>query len=382
MQYILAQNKMEKVDIEQKGPVPYAQASTNNSEQAGNHRMNKFMRNFAMYAGVVGILLGFMGCHKAPPPQSTENLPAVEVKLQPVVSKVYVATEDVVGTVRSKLRATISPKISGRVEELLVTPGQIVTQGQLLVRIDAREIQARLLQAQAVRVQAEADLARMQRLVKDGTAPQAELDRATMQAGVAAANVQEMETMLGFARVTAPFNGIITRKLSDVGDLAAPGQPLLEMEDPAVLRLEADVPEALIDRVKLGDRLRVHISTLPQALEGVVGEMDPVADPGSRTFRVKLDLPATPGLRSGLFGRAAVPVGQKSTLRVPLTALIVRGQMEMVFVAKDGKAQLRLVKTGKRLDSEVELLSGVHAGEQVVVEGAHQLMDGQPLIVR
>ncbi|MCX8157723.1 MAG: efflux RND transporter periplasmic adaptor subunit [Verrucomicrobiae bacterium] len=339
------------------------------------------MRTLLLSTGAGLILLVMAGCHQPPPPPPG-TLPAATVKVQPVAGRVYVATEEVVGTVRPKLRATISPKITGRVEELLVAPGHTVTQGQLLARIDAREIQARLLQAQAVRVQAEADLKRFQRLVADGTAPQAELDRAIMQAEVAAANVKEIETQLGYARVTAPFNGLITRKLSDVGDLAAPGTPLLEMEDPNVLRLEADVPEALIDRVKLGDRLRVSISTLAHPLEGVVGEMDPVADPGSRTFRVKLDLPPVPGLRSGLFGRAAVPVGQTTTLRVPASALLVRGQMEMVFVAADGKAQLRLVKTGKRLDGEVELVSGVRTNELVVVEGALQLVDGQPLTVR
>jgi hypothetical protein len=107
-----------------------------------------------------------------------------------------------------------------------------------------------------------------------------------------------------------------------------------------------------------------------------------VADPGSRTFRVKLDLPPTPGLRSGAFGRVAVPVGETSTLRVPAPALVVRGQMEMVFVVAGPTAQLRLVKTGKRLGGEVELVSGVRAGEQVVIEGAAQLTDGQPVTVK
>lgn len=374
--------RMDQVGIEDGQDVLYA-AAQGKHELRLNHRHGEgFMRKFIALAGVGLGLLGVSGCHPPPTPPPPESLPAANVKVQPVAAKIYVATEDVVGTVRPKLRATISPKISGRVEELLVAPGQIVTQGQLLVRIDAREIQARLMQAQAVRIQAEADLRRIQRLVADGTTAQVELDRVTMQAGVAAANVQEIETMLGFAKVTAPFTGMITRKLADVGDLAAPGVPLLEMEDPNVLRLEADVPEALIDRVKLGDRLRVHLSTLPQPLEGVVGEMDPVADPGSRTFRVKLDLPPTPGLRSGLFGRAAVTVGQTTTLRVPTSALVVRGQMEMVFVAANGKASLRLVKTGKFLDGEVELVSGVRTNELVVIENALQLVDGQPLTMR
>lgn len=322
------------------------------------------------------------GCHQPRENPPAQSLPSVAVKAQPVAARQFVAEEEAVGTVRAKLRATISPKISGRVERLLVVPGQTVTNGQLLAQIDAREIQARLNQALAVREQAQLELKRVQQLVAGGTAAQAELDRAVMQAGVAAGAVQEVETTLGFAKVTAPFTGLITRKLADVGDLAAPGQSLLEMEDPTVLRLEADVPEALIDRIKLGDRLRVHIASLPLALEGVVNEMDPVADPGSRTFRVKLDLPPTPGLRSGAFGRVAVTVGETSTLRVPAAALVVRGQMEMVFVITNQAAQLRLVKTGKRIGSEVELVSGVRAGENVVIENAVQLADGQPVSLK
>jgi RND family efflux transporter MFP subunit len=174
---------------------------------------------------------------------------------------------------------------------------------------------------------------------------------------------------------------VVTRKLADVGDLALPGKPLLDVEAQYKLRLEADVPEALIARIKLGDKLPVRVSDLSGALEGTVAEISPTADANSRTSRVKLDLPSSPDLRVGQFGRAAVPIAESSVLRVPLKAVIQRGQMEIVFVAANNQAQLRLVKTGKRLGDEIEILSGLNAGESIVIEGAGTLLDGQPLEV-
>lgn len=328
------------------------------------------------------LILAVAGCHKPAPPPAAQQLPAIAVSVKAVENRPHIAFEEAVGTVRSKLRATISPKVSGRVEQLLVVPGQSVTAGQLLAQIDARDIQARLEQALAVKKQTEGELKRMVSLVQAGTISQAEYDRVEMQAGVAGGQVKEMQTLLGFAKITAPFAGVITRKISDVGDLAAPGQALLEMEDPATLRLEADVPEALIDRVKMGAKLSVRISALPQSVEGVVSELDPVGDPNSRTFKVKLDLPPQAGLRSGAFGRVSVPVDETTTLRVPVPSVVVRGQMEIVFVVVQSKAQLRLVKTGKQFGGEVELVSGVKAGEMVVTESASQLVDGQPVTLK
>jgi RND family efflux transporter MFP subunit len=333
-----------------------------------------------MSAASLSLLLG--GCHKAAEPPPSVKLPAIPVAVQKVEAKKHVAVEEVVGTVRAKFRATISPKVSGRIEKLLVAPGEMVKSNQWLVQIDARDIQARLDQAVAIRKQADNDLQRVTELFRQGTVARAEFDRAEMQAHVAEASVKEMETMLGFAKVTAPFDGVITRKIEDVGDLAAPGQGLLEMEDPTALRLEADVPEALIGHIKLGAKMSVRVSTLSNAVEGIVSEMEPVADPNSRTFRVKLDLPIMAGLRSGLFGRVAVPVGETSTLRVPLKAVVVRGQMEMVFVVANNQAHLRLVKTGKQFGDEVELVSGVDAGEVVATDQLNQLVDGQAVSVK
>lgn len=325
----------------------------------------------------VGFSLALAGCgHKSERAESSP-VPTASVRVQAIESKQRVATEEVMGTVRARLRSVIEAKVSGKVEQMLVVPGQQVKAGESLVTIDAREVQARYDQAVALRQQADADLKRLTSLFEQKILSPAEFENAQARARVALAAVTETETMLGYTKVTAPFAGVITRKHADVGDLAAPGKPLLDMEDSRTLRLEADVPEAVVGRLTLGDRLPVRATAHALELAGVVSEIAPAADPGSRTFLVKLDLPDAPGLRAGQFGRVAMPVGETSALRVPASAVVQRGQMEMVFIVSDGKAQLRLVKTGKRIGSEVELVSGVEAGEQIVIEGASGLLDGQ-----
>lgn len=328
------------------------------------------------------VALPLAGCgHKASPPPA-QNLPMATVRVQTVESRKRMATEDVVGTVRPALRSVIEAKVSGRVEQMRVVPGQRVRAGELLVLLNAAEIQARYDQARALREQAQREFKRKEALFKDKTISQAEFDAADSQLRVAEAMVREAETLLGYIRIAAPFDGVITAKRADVGDLAAPGKPLLEMEDPATLRLEADVPEALMGQIALGDRLTVRVPALGGVLEGTVSEIAPVADPNSRTFPVKVDLPVTAGLRSGQFGRLAVPMAEVEAIRLPARAVVVRGQMEITFVVTKGRAQMRLVKTGKHLQDEVEIVSGLTPGETVVVEGAAQLVDGQPVATK
>jgi len=328
---------------------------------------------------LVALILNGCG-HK--PADVANALPVISVQTQVAENKNRVATEGDIGTVRARLQAVIEAKVSGKIEQMLVVPGQPVTNGELLGAIDAREIQAQYDQALAMRQQTESDLKRATELLRQNVFSQSEFDNAQSKFRVADAAATEAKTLLGYTKVTAPFDGVITRKDADVGDLAAPGKPLLEMEDPRRLRLEADVPEALVDKVSLGDKLSVRISALDTNFDGVVGEIAPSADPNSRTFVVKLDLPSVPGLRAGQFGRVAVPIGEVSALRVPASAVIQRGQLELLFVVADHHAQLRIIKTGAQVGNEVEVVSGLASGEQVVISGADQLVDGQPVVVK
>lgn len=313
---------------------------------------------------------------------SDEKLPAADVGIAAVANKARTASEEVVGTVRPKLQAVIEAKVSGRIETFAVAPGQAVKAGDLLVQLDAREIQAKLDQARAVREQAARDLERARKLFEQKITSQAEFDAAQSRERVAAGAATEAETARGYSKIVAPFDGVVTRKLADVGDLAAPGKPIIEMEDPGALRFEAGVPEALIGGLKVGDERAVRVSAMTADLPGVVVEVAPTADAATRTYLVKLDLPPTEGLRSGQFGRVIMPTGKSDAVWVPASALLVRGQMETVFVAVDQHAQLRLVRTGKRTSSEVELLAGISSGESVIIEGAAQLHDGQRIAVK
>ena len=216
----------------------------------------------------------FSGCHKASEQNQTE-LPSATVRVQTVERKSRAATEDVVGTVRPKLSAVIEAKVSGRIEQMLVVPGQLVKAGEKLVLLDAHEIQSRLDQAAAARQQAESDLKRATDLMQQKILSQSEFDNAQSKFRIAAAAEAEAKTMLDYTLIVAPFDGVITRKLADVGDLAAPGKPLLQMENPDTLRLEADVPEALVGNVKLGDKLAVRIAAVTNEIEGTVAEMSP-----------------------------------------------------------------------------------------------------------
>ena len=257
--------------------------------------------------------LALNGCGRKPGDVSANSLPPVAVRVQVAENKSRVATEEEVGTVRAKLHSVIEAKVSGKIEQMQVVPGQNVKAGEPLVQLGAREVQAQLDQAAALRQQAESDLKRATDLFQQKILSQSEYDSAQSKFRVADAAAEAAQTLLGYTKVIAPFAGVITRKYADVGDLAAPGKPLLEMEDALDLRLEADVPEAVIGRIMLGDKLNVRVSGVTNELEGVVSEIAPSADPNSRTFLVKLDLPPTPGLRAGQFGRVAVPVGEISS---------------------------------------------------------------------
>jgi RND family efflux transporter MFP subunit len=311
-----------------------------------------------------------------------ESLPPAAVRVQKIEPVKQLAVEEVVGTVQPKLQAVVEAKVSGRITRLPVVLGQSVKQGDLLAELATQEIQAKLDQANVAFRQAELEFNRTSNLRKQDAATQAEFDAAQARYDVAKAAVAEADAMSGYAKIAAPFDGVVARKLADEGDLAMPGKALLELEGRTGLRLVADVPSLLAGQVVPGAELSVRVDTVPDPVIGKVGEISPAADPASRTVRVKVDLPPTPGVRSGQFGRLAVPLGEEAFMLVPPQALVRRGQLEILFIATEGKAHLRLVRSGKETAEGIQILSGLAPGEAVVIEGAPLLRDGQPLEVQ
>ena len=328
------------------------------------------------------IITVLTGCHQqVAEPEPLAALPTAAVETAAVVAATHQAVELVVGTVRPRTSAMVSAKVSGRIKTLVTQIGRTVQTDELLAEIDAAEIAARVDQARAGLENATRELDRYQKLLTQKAVTQSEYDAVEARHRIAKASVAEAETMLGYTRVVAPFNGVIAQDLADVGDLAAPGKPLLKIEATGGLRFEADVAEALAGRIHLGATLAIQIEGITNALNATVAEIAPAADPLSRTLQVKLDLPVRQDLRAGQFGRLAIPIQGNANLRVPATALIQRGQLEIVFVAATDKAQLRLVRTGKRFGDQLEILSGLDANETVIISGNANLRDGQPINV-
>ncbi len=336
-------------------------------------------RNLVITPALALALLPGCGKTRHEQPAAQSELLPVQVRTISVQTRSVPAFEELVGTVRAKLRANIEAKASGRIVELPVVLGQKVKAGDLLARLDAPEVKARLEQAEAGFQQAERDWKRVSSLYNQQAATRADYDAAESRLEQAKASVSEARAMLDYVAVKAPFDGVVTRKDADVGDLAAPGKPLVELEDPTRLQIEADVPEAIAGRVRAGDSMAIRTGEASVELTASVAEIAPNADPVSRTFRVKLDLPPDRGLMSGQFARLAVPLGETTTMRVPASAVVQRGQMEIVFAVEKQHARLHLVKTGRLLKNEAEILSGLDSGDSVVVDNASQLVDGQPV---
>ena len=286
---------------------------------------------------------------------------------------------EVVGTVQAVEQAVIAAKISGIIVEIPVVLGSMVNRGDLLVKINAEEISARVLQAQAQLDQARRNLKREEKLLKQQASTPETVKYMRDMLAVAQAGYREVASMLSYTTINAPFSGVITRKIANTGDLATPGNPLLHLENPDRLQVVTSVPETIALRISLGAPLTVRVPAADTTLEATVAEMSPVVDPRSRTSQVKINLSSSSGLRTGMFARVRIPGTESTTLMVPEQAVIPFGQLEKIFVVHEGKAQLRLVRTGMHGGGLVEILSGLQAGEEIVTENNLLLINGQPL---
>jgi membrane fusion protein (multidrug efflux system) len=290
--------------------------------------------------------------------------------------------DEIVGTVRARNVSALSASVMGHVSALKVSLGSRVRAGQLLVQLSAEEIAAKVGQARATFAQANLELKRAEQLKASQTIPQAQYELAMARFSLAKEALAEADVMRGYTSVRAPFSGVITAKHCEVGDLALPGRPLLVIESEDTPRLEANVPEARARGLQRGQEMSVRIDSLPDAVRGTISELSPSANPASRTVLIKLDLPATPGLRPGMFGRLQLDDGTSRTLLVPTEAVLRRGQLELVFVAEAGRAVLRIVRSGRSANGTTELLSGLDPNELVIITSVNQLVDGQPIEVQ
>ncbi len=311
-----------------------------------------------------------------------ETLPAERVEVIIAEQSSPPRQVEIMGTVQAAESASIAAKISGNITDILVNPGSRVNQGDLLVSISAGEISAKLLQAQAQLEQATRNLTREQNLLKKNAATTEMVKTLEETKKIAEAVYKEARTMLSYTSIEAPFDGIITKKHANIGDLATPGTPLIQIESESQLQVITDIPESLILEISIDDRLPVYIPAAGLDIIGVVKEVAPTADTRSRTAQVKLSIPSEAKIRSGQFARVSLPGTTGSAILLPKTAVRPFGQMERIFTVRDQSAQLKLVKTGLTYGSNVEILSGIEPGDTIIVSPEIQLQDGQPVTLQ
>jgi RND family efflux transporter MFP subunit len=170
--------------------------------------------------------------------------------------------------------------------------------------------------------------------------------------------------------------------MANIGDLATPGKLLLKIENETRLQILADIPEALILGLSIGDILPIYIPAAKLNLTGKIAEIAPTADPRSRTAPVKLSIQPGKKIRSGQFARVALPGTSGGAVMVPKSAVLSIGQLDKVFIVRDETAHMQLVKTGMQDSDMIEILSGINAGDIVISRGNSHLKDGQPITVQ
>ena len=330
-----------------------------------------------MTAGVT--IAALTGCGRGPAPASSSAEPALQVKTARAILATEPRFESVAGTVHSLARAQVSTKITGRVAQAEFVLGQTIAVGEPLVMLAADELNARVDQAQAALDQAENDHTREATLLSRGAATTDSVRSLDERRRMAGAALAEAKAMLGYTRVTAPFNGVITRKFVNAGDLASAGTPLFELEGIDQLRAEVEVPESL---ATIAPGASLTMLTGERRITGTLAEFSPASDPLSRTRLAKVSLPDNVSVHQGQFIRVFWPAGENALLTVPTNAIGTFGQMDQVFVVTDGKAVLRLVKTGLHDGSRVQILAGLDANETVILDAPASLHDGQAVTIQ
>jgi RND family efflux transporter MFP subunit len=337
----------------------------------------------AAAAGVAVLLLAIAGVFHAnvgdaPPAAqaSPADLPQADVR---VIQRARFETA--VGTVKPIHESALASKLLARVLEVNVKAGQAVTEGEVLVRLDDADLEARLKQAeaslstaQARQQQADADFERARRLLEQNAIARAAYDQAVAAMKTAASEVErarelasEARIALEYATLRAPLAGIVVDKRVEAGDTVTPGQVLLSLYDPGRMQLVASVRESLAQRLTVGQTLPARLESLDYECAATVSEIVPQAEAASRSFSVKVTGPCPPGVYSGMFGRLLLPLEDEELVVVPAAAVRRVGQLTMVDVVRAGERQRRHVQLGRSIEQDFEVLSGLRPGETVVL---------------
>jgi len=341
----------------------------------------------------------------APPAASAETgRPPVAVSVAPAARADFLESVEIVGTLAPKFSADVKSEVTGTVTAVYVTEWVPVRKGDRLARLDTTEIEAGIAALKAVEAQARVaesrakrEYERAQQLQKFGLiTPQAFDDaKSAVEAAEAAtaasmAQTRAVESRLAKSALVAPIDGVVALRGVNVGDRVenmGSGEPLFRIVDNRLLDLTVSVPSSRLSSVKIGQIIEFTTDALPgRTFTGKVMFINPAIDPASRSAKVVVEVPNHDGqLKGGAFVKGRVVIANRpGILQVPREALLnwnLEQQTAEVFIARGDKAEKRVVKTGQSNGVTVEVLSGLDAGDPVVVRGGFSLQPGDRVAI-
>lgn len=376
---------------------------------------------------LLSAFFSLVGCGDKIEPGTTEAKTPANVKTKIAIAAISSQPfiYEALGTIKAKTSATLSGKIMGTVLAVKVKEGDLVEKGDLLIVLDERQVAAGFRQSKAGLDEAKEALTaamsardaamagallasstfeRYQKLYAEESATRQEFEEVEAKHRQATAALAQAEAMVSAAqsrvqqvqaavsgaavskkdaKILAPYDGIVTAKLINPGDLATPGTPLITLEKAGGFQAELVLPEQHIQSIRIGQSIDISIpdqKDIPN-LTGTVQTIVPSADAKSRSFLVKVDLPQTPELRSGMFARVNIPVGESGMLLIPESAIVVQGQLTGYFMVDDtAVVRFRLMRTGRHFANQVEIISGLKPDTRYVISPPAELKDGMKII--
>ena len=339
----------------------------------------------AVSVGVIVVLMVWLagGFRERIEPGPTEvgALPLGGAPTATVESVTVPLEEEAIGTVRAAHETHVGAKVMARVLTVYAQAGQHVEEGQVLIELERGDLEARATQAEAAvaaaraaRDQAQANFDRIQKLRAQNSASEFEFTTAANEWNAAKANHEKAEGALGEARavleyttIRSPLTGVVIDKAVDVGDMVTPGQTVMRLFDR--LQLVAVVRESMATRLKVEQSLPVTLDAINLHCSGTISEIVPEADALSRVFQVKVTGPCPAGVIPGMFGRLRIPLGERSELRIPRSAIRRVGQIPFVYrKVGENRVERTFVQLAGESAKHVVIASGLSAGDVVVTD--------------
>jgi RND family efflux transporter MFP subunit len=281
--------------------------------------------------------------------------------------------------VKAKTVSAISAKLTGIVTAVSVRQGDRVVAGQLLLNIDAEDAARAVDAAHSQKELSDATAVRYRKLFEEKAIPRQQLDEVESRRKTADAEYDRARVNFGFSRIISPIDGVVTDRRIDPGSMASPGMLLLTLEDTSGFNVETQADEHLAASVAVGMPVEVYIGSLARTIQGNVVEVSPTMDTITHTFFVKVSM-NDPELRTGLYAKVRFPLGTRQALLAPQNSIVKKGQLIGIYALDtQGVVSYRLVKTGKTVNDQVEILSGLSAGDRIVVAGVEKAKDGATL---